>query len=113
MNCVTICCYSEKQCTRRTILKVKILGKTIKKMIQSSLLLGAMVCTINGCSFLDPGGLQENTEAIHTGAVTIVPGTYDSEDTAIVLYCSDIGLNLCHKLCIYLHLQGIDSLLCT
>lgn len=86
MNCVTICCYSEKQCTRRTILKVKILGKTIKKMIQSSLLLGAMVCTINGCSFLDPGGLQENTEAIHTGAVTIVPGTYDSEDTAIVLY---------------------------
>lgn len=45
-----------------------------------------MICALNGCSFLDPGGVQENTEAIHTGVVTVTPGIYDSEDTAIVVH---------------------------
>lgn len=49
------------------------------------LLLGALVCLLGGCSFLDPGGIQETTEAVHTGAVTVTPGMYDSEDTAIVV----------------------------
>ena len=66
-------------------MKVNILKKKIKKIVQSSLLLGAMVCILGGCSFLDPGGIQETTEAIHTGVITVTPGMYDSEDTAIVL----------------------------
>lgn len=49
-------------------------------------MLGVMICALNGCSFLDPGGVQENTEAIHTGVVTVTPGIYDSEDTAIVVH---------------------------
>lgn len=83
---MTIYYYLEQQCTRRTILKVKILGKKIKKTIKNSLLIGAMVCILGGCSFLDPGGIQENTEAVHTGVVTVTPGMYDSEDTAIVVH---------------------------
>ena len=73
-------------CIRRTILKNKIQKETIKRVIQNSLILGAMVCILGGCSFLDPGGIQENTEAIHTGVVTVLPGMYDSKDTAIVVH---------------------------
>ena len=66
-------------------MKINILKEKIKKAVQSSLLLGAMVCLLGGCSFLDPGGIQETTEAVHTGVVNVTPGMYDSEDTAIVL----------------------------
>lgn len=45
-----------------------------------------MICTLGGCSFLDPGGIQQSTEAVHTGVVAITPGMYDSEDTAIVVH---------------------------
>lgn len=72
-------------CMRRRVLKVKILRKKIKEVIQGSLLVGTMVCILGGCSFLDPGGIQENAEAVHTGVVTVTPGMYDSEDTAIVV----------------------------
>ena len=66
-------------------MKSNILRKKIKTVIQSSVLLGAMVCLLGGCNFLDPGGIQETTEAVHTGVVTVTPGMYDSEDTAIVV----------------------------
>lgn len=66
-------------------MKVNILRRKIKKAVQSSLLLGVMVCILGGCSFLDPGGIQKTTEAVHTGVVNVTPGMYDSEDTAIVL----------------------------
>lgn len=66
-------------------MKVNILRRKIKKAVQCSLFLGAMVCILGGCSFLDPGGIQKTTEAIHTGVVNVTPGMYDSEDTAIVL----------------------------
>lgn len=66
-------------------MKGKILRTKIKKTIQSGLMLGAVICVLGGCSFLDPGGLQETTEAVHTGAVMVTPGMYDSEDTAIVV----------------------------
>lgn len=66
-------------------MKINILRKKIKIVIRSCALLGAMVCLLGGCSFLDPGGIQETTEAVHTGVVTVTPGMYDSEDTAIVV----------------------------
>lgn len=66
-------------------MKGNILRTKLKKLLQSSVLLGMMVCTLTGCNFLDPGGIQETAPAVHTGVVTVVPGMYDSEDTAIVL----------------------------
>lgn len=66
-------------------MKINILRKKIKIVIQSCALLGAMACLLGGCSFLDPGGIQETAEAVHTGVVSVTPGMYDSEDTAIVI----------------------------
>lgn len=60
--------------------------ESIRKMrIGKGILIGALCCLLSGCSFLDPGGIQETTEAIHTGLISVTPGMYDSEDTAIVV----------------------------
>lgn len=56
-----------------------------KRRIGKGILIGALVCLLGGCSFLDPGGIQETTQAVHTGVVKVTPGMYDSEDTAIVV----------------------------
>lgn len=56
-----------------------------KRRLGKGILIGALVCLLSGCSFLDPGGIQETTEAVHTGVVKVTPGMYDSEDTAIVV----------------------------
>ncbi len=55
------------------------------KKIYRGILVGCMICLLSGCSFFDPGGIQEVKPAVHTGVVTVVPGMYDSEDTAIVI----------------------------
>lgn len=56
-----------------------------KRRIGKGILIGALCCLLGGCSFLDPGGIQETTQAVHTGVVKVTPGMYDSEDTAIVV----------------------------
>ncbi len=66
-------------------MKGKILRIKTAKIIQTVLLAGAFVCLTGGCGFLDPGGIQEAQAASHTGVVTVTPGMYDSEDTAIVV----------------------------
>lgn len=65
-------------------MKGKILRMKIKKRIQTGVLLGAVILALGGCGFLSPGGQEETHESL-TGVVTVSPGIYDSEDTAIVV----------------------------
>lgn len=66
-------------------MKGKIHKTKRKQAIRKGLLLGAVLCLLGGCSFLEPGAAQESEQAVHTGVVTVTPGMYDSEDTAIVI----------------------------
>ena len=66
-------------------MKGKTLRIKIKKKIQMGILLGAVLLTLGGCSFLNPGETAKQEEAALSGVVTLTPGMYDSEDTAIVI----------------------------
>ena len=66
-------------------MKGKTLRIKIKKKIQMGILLGAVLLTLGGCSFLNPGETSKQEEPALSGVVTLTPGMYDSEDTAIVI----------------------------
>ena len=66
-------------------MKGNIRKTNIKKIIQKGLLLGVITCLLAGCSFQEPEEEQQDTQTVLSGVETVAPGTYDSEDTAIII----------------------------
>lgn len=66
-------------------MKGKIPRIKIKKILQTGILIGVTLLALGGCNFINPGETAKQEEAVLTGVVTVTPGMYDSEDTAIVI----------------------------
>lgn len=66
-------------------MKGNIRKTNIKKIIQKGLLLGVITCLLAGCSFQELEEEQQDTQTVLSGVETVAPGTYDSEDTAIII----------------------------
>lgn len=59
--------------------------KGIRRKLLTMVFVGMFSCLLGGCSFMSPGETVQSAEISESSFVTMKPGLYDSEDTAIVV----------------------------